>query len=160
VLVAEKETAAVDQRLVIGGRRDPKLAANWVISELYGRLNRTGTPIEQSPVGAGALGELLDLIADGTITARTAKDVFDTMIETGRSAAAIVEEKGLKQITDTAAIEAAIAAVLDANPDKIADYRAGNEKLMGWFVGQVMRATGGKANPKLLNETLREKLKG
>jgi aspartyl-tRNA(Asn)/glutamyl-tRNA(Gln) amidotransferase subunit B len=160
VLVAEKETAAYYEALIDGGRRDPKLAANWVISELYGRLNRTGTPIEQSPVGAGALGELLDLIADGTITARTAKDVFDTMIETGRSAAAIVEEKGLKQITDTAAIEAAIAAVLDANPDKIADYRAGNEKLMGWFVGQVMRATGGKANPKLLNETLREKLKG
>ncbi len=160
VLVAEKETAAYYESLIDGGRRDPKLAANWVISELYGRLNRTGTPIEQSPVGAGALGELLDLIADGTITARTAKDVFDTMIETGRSAAAIVEEKGLKQITDTAAIEAAIAAVLDANPDKIADYRAGNEKLMGWFVGQVMRATGGKANPKLLNETLREKLKG
>ncbi len=164
VLVAEKEAADYYEAVLAGAdptrRRDPKLAANWVISELFGRLNRAGKGIEESPVSADALGGLLDLIADDTISGRIAKDVFDAMVETGRTAAEIVEEKGLRQITDTGAIDGAIGQVLSANPDKVADYRGGNDKLIGWFVGQVMKATGGKANPKLLNEALREKLKG
>ena len=160
VLVAEKETADFYEAVLAGpkGRRDPKLAANWLISELFGLLNKAGKDVTTSPVSAEALGGLIDLIADDTISGRIAKDVFAEMFETGKSAAEIVEAKGLRQVTDTGAIEAAIDQVLAANADKVAEYKAGKDKLFGYFVGQVMKATGGKANPKLLNELLKKKL--
>ncbi|GIK96767.1 MAG: aspartyl/glutamyl-tRNA(Asn/Gln) amidotransferase subunit B [Alphaproteobacteria bacterium] len=160
VLVAEQETAAFYEQVVAGpnGRRDPKLAANWLISELFGLLNKAGKDVTTSPVSAEALGGLVDLISDDTISGRIAKDVFAEMFETGKSASEIVEAKGLKQVTDTGAIEAAIDQVLAANADKVAEYKSGKDKLFGFFVGQVMKATGGKANPKLLNELLKKKL--
>jgi aspartyl-tRNA(Asn)/glutamyl-tRNA(Gln) amidotransferase subunit B len=156
VLVGEQASADFFEAVAKG--RDPKLAANWVMGDLFGALNRLGRGIEESPVSAGALGELLDLMADGTISGRLAKDVFAAMLETGKSAAVIVEERGLRQVTDTGAIERAIDAVLAAQADKVAEYRAGKEKLFGFFVGQVMKATQGKANPAVLNELLRQRL--
>jgi aspartyl-tRNA(Asn)/glutamyl-tRNA(Gln) amidotransferase subunit B len=138
--------------------RDAKQAANWVMGDLFGALNRLGRTIETSPVSAAALGRLLDLVADGTINGRIAKDVFDAMVETGRDPAAIVDERGLRQVTDTGAIDAAVDAVLAANADKVAEYRSGKDKMFGFFVGQVMRATKGKGNPALINETLKRKL--
>ena len=123
-------------------------------------MNRLGVGIEQSPVSAEQLGALIDLIADGTISGRLAKDVFAEMVATGADPAAIVEAKGLRQVTDEGAIEAAIDAVLAANPDKVAEYRAGRDKLYGFFVGQVMRATQGKANPALVNRAAEEQARG
>jgi aspartyl-tRNA(Asn)/glutamyl-tRNA(Gln) amidotransferase subunit B len=161
VLVSEKETADYYEQVVDGGKtRDPKLAANWVISELFGQLNKAGKDITASPVSAKDLGGLVDLIADNTISGRIAKDVFAEMFETGKPAAAIVEAKGLRQVTDTGAIDAKIAEILAANADKVAEYRSGKDKLFGFFVGQVMRAMGGKANPAMLNELLKKKLQG
>jgi aspartyl-tRNA(Asn)/glutamyl-tRNA(Gln) amidotransferase subunit B len=156
VLVADRESAEFYEAVARG--RDGKLAANWVVGELFGQLNRSSLAIAESPVTAERLGGLLDLIADSTISGRIAKDVFDAMWETGRAAADIVAEKGLRQITDTGAIEAAIDAVLAREEAKVAEYRSGKDKLFGFFVGQVMKATGGKANPKALNEILRRKL--
>jgi aspartyl-tRNA(Asn)/glutamyl-tRNA(Gln) amidotransferase subunit B len=158
VLVSEQASADFFEAVAEG--HDPKLAANWVMGDLFGALNRLGVGIEQSPVTAQALGELIDLILDNTISGRLAKDVFAAMVETGKSASAVVEERGLKQVTDTGAIENAIDAVLAAQADKLAEYRAGKDKLFGFFVGQVMKATQGKANPALLNELLRKKLAG
>jgi len=157
VLVAEKETAAYFEDVVKG--RDPKLVSNWVISELFGRLNKAGKAITESPVSADALGGLVDLIADNTINGRTAKDVFDEMFETGKAAAQIVDEKGLKQITDTSEIEGVVADIIANNPTQVEQYKSGNERIAGWFVGQTMKATGGKANPKLVNEILAKLLK-
>jgi aspartyl-tRNA(Asn)/glutamyl-tRNA(Gln) amidotransferase subunit B len=131
-----------------------------VISELFGQLNKAGKDITDSPVSAKDLGGLVDLIADNTISGRIAKDVFAEMFETGKPAADIVEAKGLRQVTDTGAIEAKIAEILAANADKLAEYRSGKDKLFGFFVGQVMRAMGGKANPAMLNELLKKKLQG
>jgi aspartyl-tRNA(Asn)/glutamyl-tRNA(Gln) amidotransferase subunit B len=111
-------------------------------------------------VSADALGGLIDLIADNTISGRIAKDVFEAMLETGKPASAIVEERGLKQVTDTGAIEKAIDDILAANADKVAEYRSGKDKLFGFFVGQVMKSTGGKANPAILNDLLKKKLAG
>jgi len=156
VLVAEQATADYFETVAKG--RDAKQAANWIMGDLFSVLNRTGRTIETSPVSAASLGKLLDLIADSTISGRIAKDVFEAMVDTGEDPAAIVEARGLRQVTDTAAIDAAVAQVLAANADKVAEYRAGREKLFGFFVGQVMRATGGKGNPALVNETLRNKL--
>jgi len=156
VLVGEQETADFYETVASG--RDPKLAANWVISELFGALNRAGKTIAESPVSAPALGELVGLISDNTISGRIAKDVFQAMVETGKGAAAIVEEKGLRQVTDTGAIEAEIDRIMTAHADKVAEYRGGKDKLFGFFVGQVMKATGGKANPAMLNELLKKKL--
>ena len=156
VLVAEQENAAFYEEVAEG--RDKKLAANWVISELFGQLNKAGKTIDESPVSAAAMGELLDLIADGTISGRTAKDVFTDMFETGKAAGAIVEEKGLKQVSDTGAIETVIDEVMAREDAKVAEYRGGKDKLFGFFVGQVMKASGGKANPKVVNELLRKKL--
>ncbi len=130
------------------------------MGDLFGVLNKLGLDIERSPVKAEALGGLIDLIADNTISGRIAKDVFGEMLASGRSAAAIGEEKGLRQVTDTGAIERAVDAVLGKEADKVAEYRAGKEKLLGYFVGQVMKATGGKANPGLVNELLKKKLAG
>ncbi len=156
VLVAEQATADFYEAVAKG--RDGKLAANWVIGDFFAALNRTGRSIEDSPVSAASLGALLDLLADGTINGRIAKDVFEAMVDTGRDPAAIVAERGLRQVTDTGAIDAAVDAVLAANADKLAEYRAGKEKLFGFFVGQVMKAMAGKGNPALVNETLRRKL--
>lgn len=156
VLVVEKETAAFYEEVAEG--RDPKAAANWVITNLFGALNKKGIPITESPVTAENLGKLIDLIADNTISGRIAKDVFEVMVDEGKGPESIVEERGLKQITDTGPIEAAIDQVMADNPDKVAEYRGGKEKLIGWFVGQVMKQTGGKANPGMLNELLRKKL--
>jgi aspartyl-tRNA(Asn)/glutamyl-tRNA(Gln) amidotransferase subunit B len=128
------------------------------MGDLFAALNRSGKTIETSPVSAASLGALLDLIADNTINGRIAKDVFDAMVETGKDPATIVAEKGLRQVTDTSAIDAAVDQVLAANPDKVAEYRSGREKLFGFFVGQVMRAMAGKGNPALVNETLKRKL--
>jgi aspartyl-tRNA(Asn)/glutamyl-tRNA(Gln) amidotransferase subunit B len=158
VLVAEQ--ASADYFETVASGRDPKLAANWVMVELFGALNRLGIGIDASPVSARALGDLVDLIRDGTLSGRLAKDVFAAMVETGKGPAAIVEEHGLRQMTDRVAIEHAIDAMLAAQADKVAEYRSGKEKLFGFFVGQVMKATGGKANPALLNELLRKKLAG
>jgi len=156
VLVAEKASADFFEDVAKG--RDGKLASNWVTVELFGALNKLGKGIEESPVSAKALGGLIDLISDNTISGRIAKDVFEAMLETGKAAAAIVEEKGLRQVTDTGAIEAAIDKVLAANADKVAEYKLGKDKLFGFFGGQVMKATGGKANPAMLNELLKKKL--
>jgi aspartyl-tRNA(Asn)/glutamyl-tRNA(Gln) amidotransferase subunit B len=159
VLVAEKENAEFFE-VVAKGRKDPKLAANWVIVELFGALNRLGRDIATSPVSAKQLAGLLDLIENDTISGRIAKDVFGFMVETGKDAAAIVEERGLRQVTDTGAIEAAIDRVIAENAAKVAEYRGGKQALFGWFVGQVMKSTGGKANPAAVNEVLRKKLAG
>jgi len=156
VLVAERETAEYFEK--VAAAADPKLAANWVIVELFARLNKADTPISEGPVSAEALSGLIGLITDNTISGKIAKDVFDEMFETGRDAAAIVEEKGLKQITDTGAIEAIVDEIIAANPDNVAAYRGDQAKLIGWFVGQVMKQTQGKANPKLVNELLKKKL--
>jgi aspartyl-tRNA(Asn)/glutamyl-tRNA(Gln) amidotransferase subunit B len=158
VLVSEKKTAQFFERVAAG--RDPKTAANWVMGDLFGALNRLGIEIEQSPVSAEQLGSLIDLIADGTISGRLAKDVFAEMLASGADPGAIVEAKGLHQMTDSGAIEAAIDTVLAAQAEKVAEYRAGRDKLYGFFVGQIMRATEGKANPALVNELLRKKLTG
>ncbi|TSD85415.1 Asp-tRNA(Asn)/Glu-tRNA(Gln) amidotransferase subunit GatB [Mycobacterium sp. KBS0706] len=158
VLVAEQAKAFFYERAAKG--RDPKLAANWVINELFGGLAKAGKEIEDSPVSAEQLGGLVDLIADNTISGRIAKDVFAEMMETGQDAGAIVEAKGLKQVTDTGAIEAVIDQVMAAQADKVAEYRSGKDKLFGFFVGQVMKASGGKANPAMLNELLKTKLNG
>jgi aspartyl-tRNA(Asn)/glutamyl-tRNA(Gln) amidotransferase subunit B len=158
VLVAEKETALYFERVAAG--RDPKMAANWVMGDLFGALNRLGLGIEGAPVSTEQMGALIDLIADGTISGRLAKDVFAEMVATGSDPAAIVEAKGLRQVTDEAAIAAAIDAVLAAQASKLTEYHAGRDKLYGFFVGQVMRATQGKANPALVNELLKKKLAG
>ncbi len=156
VLVADKETAGFYENVARG--RDAKLAANWTISELFGALNKSGLDISRSPVSAADLGGLVDLIANNTISGRIAKDVFAEMVASGRPAAEIVEMKGLRQVTDTGAIEAAIDQVMAQNADKVAEYRSGKEKLFGFFIGQVMKATGGKANPAMLNDLLKKKL--
>jgi aspartyl-tRNA(Asn)/glutamyl-tRNA(Gln) amidotransferase subunit B len=158
VLVADREVA--DYFEAVAGGRDAKAAANWVTGTLFAALNKSGTAIADSPVSAAALGGLLDLIAEDTISGRIARDVFDEMVETGNDAAAIVEEKGLQQVTDSGEIEAVIDGVIASGAEQAAQFRAGNEKVMGWFVGQVMKATQGKANPKMVNEILRRKLAG
>ena len=154
-LVAERESA--DYFETVAGGRDARLAANWVIHDLFGQLNRAETEIVDSPVPAEALGGLLDLIADGTISGRIAKDVFAEMFTGGRDAAAIVEAKGLRQMSDEAAIEAIVDALVADNPGQAAQY-ADNPKVIGWFVGRVMKATQGKANPGVVNALLRKKL--
>ena len=156
VLVAEQATADFYETVAKG--RDARLAANWISGDFFAALNRTGATIETSPVSAKALGELIDLISDKTINGRIAKDVFEEMVETGKSPAAIVEEKGLRQVTDTGAIDAAVAQVLAANPDKVAEYKSGKDKLFGFFVGQVMKAMAGKGNPALVNEAVKKQL--
>lgn len=158
VLVAEKEKADFYEKVAKG--RDGKLAANWVITNLFGALNKLGKGIDESPVTADNLGKLVELISNDTISGRIAKDVFEIMIETGDDPDKIVEEKGLKQITDTGAIEAAIDEIMAANQDKVEEIRAGKDKMLGWFVGQVMKATQGKANPGVVNKLLRDKIMG
>ncbi|HEX5238091.1 MAG TPA: Asp-tRNA(Asn)/Glu-tRNA(Gln) amidotransferase subunit GatB, partial [Sphingomicrobium sp.] len=157
VLTAEVETARWFDSFLDAGA-EPKQAANWVVAELFGALNRRGESIEASPVTPQQAAELLGLVADGTISGTIAKQVFEIMLETGQGASAIVEERGLKQTSDTGAIDAEVDKVLAANAEKVAEYKSGKPQLFGFFVGQVMKATGGKANPKLVNERLRAKL--
>jgi len=156
VLVADQETAAFYETVASG--RDAKLAANWMMGDFFAALNRTGRSIGDSPVSAAALGQLLDLLADRTINGRIAKEVFEAMVDTGESPASIVESRGLRQVTDTGAIDQAVDRVLAANPDKLAEYRGGKDKLFGFFVGQVMKAMAGKGNPALVNEALKQRL--
>ena len=156
VLVADQESAHFFESVAKG--RDPKLAANWVMGDFFGALNRLGKDITDPPVTADNLGALVDLIADNTLSGRLAKEVFELMVETGKAPGDIVEERGLRQVTDTGAIDKAIADVLAANPDKVAEYKSGKDKLFGFFVGQVMKATAGKANPALVNDSLKKQL--
>ena len=158
VLILEKERADFFEAVAKG--RDPKLSANWVTGELFAALNKTGRDVTDSPVSAARLGGLIDLISDNTISGRIAKEVFEVMLETGREAGAIVAEKGLRQVTDTGAIEGVIDTVLAAHADKLAEYRSGKDKLFGFFVGQVMKQSGGKANPAVVNALLKTKLAG
>jgi aspartyl-tRNA(Asn)/glutamyl-tRNA(Gln) amidotransferase subunit B len=187
VLVAEQATASFFESVAKG--RDPKIAANWVTGDFFAALNRTGRTIDDPPVSADQLGRLLDLIDDGTINGRIAKEVFEIMVERAPPAAAtstgaieaigalsgtavatsiatgvvrdpagIIAEKGLRQVTDTGAIDAAVDRIIAANADKVAEYKSGKDKLFGFFVGQVMKAMAGKANPAQVNETLKRRL--
>jgi aspartyl-tRNA(Asn)/glutamyl-tRNA(Gln) amidotransferase subunit B len=160
VLTASRELAAYYETVVSKLGTQPKLAANWVMGDLAGALNKENLDVTQSKVSADALAGLLVRIADNTISGKIAKEVFEVMWADGRSADAIIEAKGLKQITDTSAIERAIDEVIVKFPGQLADYRSGKDKLFGFFVGQVMKATGGKANPAQLNELLQRKLAG
>ncbi len=160
VLTASREMAEYYEAVVKGLGGNPKLAANWVMGELSGALNREGLDVAQSRIDATGLAGLLARIADDTISGKIAKEVFEAMWTEGRAADEIIEAKGLKQITDTSAIERAIDEVMAKNPQQLADYRGGKDKLFGFFVGQVMKATQGKANPAQLNELLKRKLGG
>jgi len=164
VLVTERETAEFFEAVVggaggaSGGKtRDPKIAANWVINELAGRLNKEGKDIAASPVKETQLGAILDLMADGTISGKIAKDVFEIVWNEGGDPRAIVETRGLKQVTDVSALEKLVDDIVAKNPDKVGDARS-NPKAIGWFVGQVMKASGGKANPQAVNDLLKKRL--
>jgi aspartyl-tRNA(Asn)/glutamyl-tRNA(Gln) amidotransferase subunit B len=161
VLCASRELAAYFESVVSGvGAGHAKLAANWVMGELSSALNRDNVDVGSSRVKSSQLTGLLLRIVDATISGKIAKEVFEAMWSEGKPADAIIEAKGLRQITDSGAIEAVIDAVIAANPKQLADYRAGKDKLFGFFVGQVMKATAGKANPAQLNELLKTKLDG
>src|SRR5215211_1255762 len=155
VLVAERASADFFEAVAKG--RDGKTAANWVINELFGRLNRDGHGIEDSPVSAAQLGAVIDLIGEKVISGKIAKDLFEIVWSEGGDPREVVERRGLRQVTDTGAIEAAVDQIIAANPDKVEQAKA-KPTLLGWFVGQVMKATGGKANPLAVNEMLRAKL--
>ena len=157
VLTAEVESARWFDALLEAGAK-PVAAANWVTSELFGALNRLGKSIADSPVTPARAAELLALVADGTLSGSLAKQVFEAMLETGDAPGRIVEERGLKQTSDTGAIESVIAEVLAKNPGQLEQYRAGKEALFGFFVGQTMKSMGGKANPKVVNDLLRKAL--
>lgn len=156
VLTASTDISSYFEKVV--SKHDPKIATNWITSELFGRLNKLAIPMDETPVSAEMLIELLDLIGDETISGKIAKDVLDIMIETKEPAGKIVEEKGLKQVVDTNAIEKVIDEVIAANPKQVEQYMAGNERLFGFFVGQTMKVGGGKVNPKVVNEILMKKL--
>jgi aspartyl-tRNA(Asn)/glutamyl-tRNA(Gln) amidotransferase subunit B len=155
VLVAEKSSAAFFEE--VAGGRDAKLAANWVINELFGRLNKEGKDLETSPVSASQLGGIIDLIKAGTISGKIAKDVFEIVWTEGGDPAEIVEDRGMKQVTDLGAIEAIVDEIIAANPDKVEQAKA-KPNLIGWFVGQVMKASKGKANPQAVNDLLKSKI--
>ncbi len=157
VLTAEAETAFWFEDLLAAGV-DAKQGSNWLLSELFGALNKMGKSLDESPVSPTQAAELLGLVADGTISGSIAKQVFEIMLETGQGASAIVEEKGLKQTSDTGAIEAVIAEILANNPGQLEAYRGGKEQLFGFFVGQTMKAMQGKANPGVVNDLLKKAL--
>jgi aspartyl-tRNA(Asn)/glutamyl-tRNA(Gln) amidotransferase subunit B len=160
VLVAERESAEFYEAVLagLGDRiRDGKLAANWVINELFGRLNKEGRDITGSPVSAAQLAAIVDLIGEGTISGKIAKDLFEIVWQEGGDPRALVEARGMKQVTDLGAIEKVVDDIIAANPDKVAQARA-KPQLMGWFVGQVMKSSGGKANPQAVNDLLKSKL--
>src|SRR5215470_16772192 len=156
VLVTERETAEYFETVAKG--RDGKAAANWVINELFGRLNKEGLAIVNSPVAATQVGSILDLVKDGTISGKIAKDLFEIVwSEPGGDPLVIVEQRGMKQVTDTGAIEKVVDEIIAKNPDKVADAKS-NPKAIGWFVGQVMKSSGGKASPQAVNDILKRKL--
>ncbi|KND20611.1 glutamyl-tRNA amidotransferase [Pannonibacter phragmitetus] len=155
VLVAEKVSADFFESVAKG--RDAKMAANWVINELFGRLNKEGLTIETSPVNAGQLGGIIDLIKEGTISGKIAKDLFEIIWTEGGEPAAVVEARGMKQVTDLGAIEAVVDQIIAANPDKVAQAKE-KPTLLGWFVGQVMKESRGKANPQAVNDLLKAKI--
>ncbi len=155
VLTMDRASADFFESVAKG--RDAKLAANWIMGDFFGALNRTGKDISNSPIPAAHLGELVDLISSNVISGRIAKEVFEIMLETGDAPAKIVEEKGLKQVTDTGAIEKVVDEIIAANPKQVEQVKS-KPKTLGWFVGQVMKATGGKANPDAVNAILRQKL--
>jgi aspartyl-tRNA(Asn)/glutamyl-tRNA(Gln) amidotransferase subunit B len=155
VLTADLDSARFFEEIAEG--RDGKLAANWVINELFGRLKKEGHDITESPVSATQLGGIVDLIAKGDISGKIAKDLFEIVYTTGGDPAKIVEERGMKQVTDTGAIEAAVDQVIADNPAQVEKAKQ-NPKLAGWFTGQVLKATGGKANPKVVTDLVTQKL--
>ena len=155
VLVAER--AAADYFEAVAKGRDAKTAANWVINELFGRLNKEGKDIAASPVSEAQLGAILDLIADGTISGKIAKDVFEIVWTEGGDPRAIVETRGLKQVTDLSALEKLVDDIIAKNPDKVGDAKT-NPKAISWFVGQVMKASGGKANPQAVSDLLKQRI--
>lgn len=160
VLVAERESAEFYETVLAGladKARDGKLAANWVINELFGRLNKEGRDITGSPVSAVQLGAIVDLIGEGTISGKIAKDLFEIVWQEGGDPRALVETRGMKQVTDLGAIEKVVDDIIATNPDKVAQAHA-KPQLMGWFVGQVMKSSGGKANPQVVNDLLKSKL--
>ncbi|MGJ3626528.1 hypothetical protein AB5I41_05910 [Sphingomonas sp. MMS24-JH45] len=159
VLTADVDTARWFDALLEAGAT-PGPASNWVTGELFGALNRLGKDIAQSPVTPGQAAELLALVADGALSGSLAERVFEAMLETGDAPGKIVAERGLKQTSDTGAIEAVIADVLAKNPGQLGQYRGGKEALFGFFVGQTMKAMGGKANPAVVNELLKKALAG
>ena len=155
VLIDERESAEFFEAVARG--RDPKAAANWVINELTGRLNKEGKGIADSPISAAQLGSILDLIGEGTISGKIAKDLFEIVWSEGGDPRAVVEARGMKQVTDLGAIEKAVDEIVAANPDKVEQART-KPAMLGWFVGQVMKSSGGKANPQAVNELLKKKL--
>jgi aspartyl-tRNA(Asn)/glutamyl-tRNA(Gln) amidotransferase subunit B len=155
VLVAERASADYFETVAKG--RDAKIAANWIINELFGRLNKEGKDIAAAPVDAAQLGAVLDLMGDGTISGKIAKDLFEIVWMEGGDPRQIVEARGMKQVTDLGAIEKVVDDIIAKNPDKVADAKS-NPKAIGWFVGQAMKASGGKANPKAVNDLLAKKL--
>ena len=160
VLVAERESADFYETVLAGladRARDGKLAANWVINELFGRLNKEGHDIASSPVSAAQLAAIVDLIGEGTISGKIAKDLFEIVWQEGGDPRALVEARGMKQVTDLGAIEKVVDAIIAANPDKAAQVKDKPQSL-GWFVGQVMKSSGGKANPQAVNDLLKSKL--
>jgi aspartyl-tRNA(Asn)/glutamyl-tRNA(Gln) amidotransferase subunit B len=160
VLVNEHECANFYESVLAGlanARRDGKVAANWVINELFGRLNKEGLSIAASPVSAPQLAAIIDLIGEGTISGKIAKDLFEIVWTEGGDPRVLVEARGMKQVTDMGAIEKAVEDIVAANPDKVAQVRA-KPQMIGWFVGQVMKASGGKANPQAVNDLLKTKL--
>ena len=156
VLVAEREVADYFERVAAG--REAKAAVNWVTGALFGKLNESGLKIAEAPVSPEDLGGLIDLVADGALSGRLAREVFDAMFESGRPPGEIVAERGLEQVSDAGEIEALADAVVAENADRVEEYRAGKDRLFGFFVGQVMKASRGRANPKVVNDVLRRKL--
>jgi aspartyl-tRNA(Asn)/glutamyl-tRNA(Gln) amidotransferase subunit B len=160
VLVAERESAEFYETVLarLADRaRDGKVAANWVINELFGRLNKEGSDISASPVSAEQLAAIVDLIGEGTISGKIAKDLFEIVWQEGGDPRALVEARGMKQVTDLSAIEKVVDDIISANPDKVAQVKA-KPQALGWFVGQVMKSSGGKANPQAVNDVLKSKL--
>ncbi|KIZ44177.1 hypothetical protein OO17_10250 [Rhodopseudomonas palustris] len=160
MLVAERESADFYEAVLgqlANAARDGKLAANWVINELFGRLNKDGQDIASSPVSAAQLAAIVDLIGDATISGKIAKDLFEIVWQEGGDPRELVEARGMKQVTDLGAIEKVVDDIIAANPDKAAQVRD-KPAMIGWFVGQVMKSSGGKANPQAVNDLLKQKL--
>jgi aspartyl-tRNA(Asn)/glutamyl-tRNA(Gln) amidotransferase subunit B len=160
VLTATREMADYYEAVMRAAGGEPKVCANWVMGELSGALNRSNLEVVGSPVSPAMLGGMVRRVVDGTISGKIAKEVFESMWAGEGDADAIIEKRGLRQVTDTGAIERLVEDVMAANPEQVAGYRAGKDKLLGFFVGQVMKASGGKANPAQLNEVLKRKLSG
>jgi aspartyl-tRNA(Asn)/glutamyl-tRNA(Gln) amidotransferase subunit B len=158
ILVSSREMAAYYETVVKESGDQPKLAANWIISELLGALNKANLEITDSPISAAQLGKLITRIADNTISGKIAKTIFEALWQQEGDVDAIIAQRGLKQVTDNGAIEKLIDDIIAANPQQVADYRSGKDKLFGYFVGQAMKVSGGKVNPQQLNEILKKKL--